>query len=71
MSGHLVATLGRYCMVTINSNNGLEMYVFVYKLTKYTSNTRDILMFWLDNQLERKKCMFHIIVLKGGFFYLF
>ena len=40
------------------------MYVFVCNL-KSTCMTGDAIMIVLENGLERKKIMFHIVVLKG------
>ena len=35
MAKNSAVTLGRYCMVTVDSGQDLEMYVLVCKLTKY------------------------------------
>ena len=38
MTGQLVVTLERDCMITVDSYHGLEMYIFMYSLTKYLYN---------------------------------
>ena len=35
ITGHLMVTGGRDCMVTVDSYHDLETYVFVCNLTKY------------------------------------